>query len=140
MRQQHVVAGPHQLAAVTRFRRQPLGIGHPMPLLNEPVAMLTKWSGQRADCLLQGGMVPFAKPIASVNSRAPSVPAAPRFSSPNTAILPFVAEPNSQSIWKLSLRSRHPSLEPTNPQLTREKPQLAPIASDHWFFHASSIL
>ena len=29
VRQQHVVAGPHQLAAVARLRRQPFGIGQP---------------------------------------------------------------------------------------------------------------
>ena len=55
-------------------------------------------------------------------------------------MFPPVAEPNCQSIWKLSTRSRQPSLAPTKPQLTRAKPQLAAIASDHWFFQASSIL
>jgi len=56
------------------------------------------------------------------------------------AIFPFSADPNSQSMRKFSIRSRQPSLAPTNPQLTREKPQLAPIASDHSFFHASTAL
>src|ERR1700675_1096438 len=91
-------------------------------------------------------------PMATVNSRASAAPAPfnptdedlsvgtppfaahERFSSPITARLPLVAEPNSQSIWKLSFKSRQPSLEPTNPQLTRVKPQLAPMASDHSFF------
>jgi hypothetical protein len=41
---------------------------------------------------------------------------------------------------KFSIRSCQPSLAPTNPQLMRENPQLAAIASDHSFFHASSTL
>ena len=60
--------------------------------------------------------------------------------SPITAMFPSVAEPNSQSMRKLSMRSCQPSLAPTKPQLTREKPQLAAMASDHSFFQASNAL
>ena len=90
--------------------------------------------------------------MATVNSRASTPPppffetsvgaafrAQAKFSSPINARLPLVAEPNSHSMRLLSFRSLQPSLEPTKPQLTRENPQLAPMASDHDPFHASTM-
>jgi len=64
----------------------------------------------------------------------------PRSTSPIIATFPFVADPNSQLIFWCCIRSCQPSLRPTNPQLIRVNPQLADIASDHPFFHASSTL
>ena len=60
MRQQHVVAGAHQLAAVAGLGRQPLGVGGPPPLLNEAFAVLLKGHGHGADGLLQRGVMAFA--------------------------------------------------------------------------------
>ena len=61
MRQQHVVAGPHQLAAVPRLRRQPFGICRPVPLQDEPVALFYVRHGQRAHGLLHGRVVSLAQ-------------------------------------------------------------------------------
>ena len=81
--------------------------------------------------LLQRGVVALADADGEHELAGPSPATAPRSSSPMMATLPSVAEPNSQSMRKLSIRSRQPSLAPTKPQLAREKPQLADMASDH---------
>src|SRR6266568_2476436 len=59
MRQQNVVARPHQLSAIAGLLRQPFRVGDPMPLPDEPLAVLLVWRGQSSHCLLQRGMVSF---------------------------------------------------------------------------------
>ncbi len=56
------MAGPHQLAAILRLRRQPIRMRRPLPLLDEPLALLLERHRQRAHRLLQRRMVPFADP------------------------------------------------------------------------------
>ena len=64
------MAGAHQLAAVAGLRRQPLGIGRAVPLLDEALAVLFKRRRQRAHRLLQCRVVPLADANGQDETRA----------------------------------------------------------------------